>query len=139
MWLDVGCGYQVLSEWKSDDEMSLVRRGKVSVVVDYDLLSLKNHKTFRNRVRADISCLPFRDGAFSLISANVVAEHLAVYPLLAVFELVWIKMLMTEFLRPLRTNIIAKLSKKPGIEREGVCKEILGEADGSNRWHPPDK
>ena len=46
------------------------------VGVDYDLRSLTRHRSIYLRVQADISRLPFRPEAFSLITANMVVEHL---------------------------------------------------------------
>jgi ubiquinone/menaquinone biosynthesis C-methylase UbiE len=75
IWLDLGCGHQVLPEWRLDEEKAIVRKCKFTVGVDYDLRSLKMHKTFRNRIKSDITALPFRTGTFNLVTANRVLEH----------------------------------------------------------------
>ena len=76
-WLDVGCGHQVLPAWRASEEVRLTRSVRRAVGVDYDHLSLRQHATIRHRVRADIETLPFRDGSFDLVTANMVLEHVA--------------------------------------------------------------
>jgi ubiquinone/menaquinone biosynthesis C-methylase UbiE len=75
-WLDLGCGHQVLSEWRSKEERELVNKCELMVGVDYDYNSLKQNKTVPNRVRVDISHLPFKENSFDLATANMVVEHL---------------------------------------------------------------
>lgn len=76
-WLDLGCGHQILSLWRSQREKHLVGNCKMLVVgLDYDLHSLKKHKTIVLRVRGDISKLPFKASAFDLVTSNMVVEHL---------------------------------------------------------------
>jgi 2-polyprenyl-3-methyl-5-hydroxy-6-metoxy-1,4-benzoquinol methylase len=75
-WLDVGCGHQVLPDWHAEDEKALVDACKMVVGVDADLRSLVRHRTVRLRVKADISCLPFKNECFDLVTANMVIEHL---------------------------------------------------------------
>jgi ubiquinone/menaquinone biosynthesis C-methylase UbiE len=76
MWLDLGCGHQLLPPWRYEQECKMVKSAKFIVGYDYDLDSLKKHKTFENRVRGDISHLPFADGSFAIVTANMVFEHL---------------------------------------------------------------
>ncbi|MGH9838065.1 MAG: hypothetical protein ACREEM_04700, partial [Blastocatellia bacterium] len=40
IWLDIGCGHQVLPDWRTEDEQRLVSGCKILVGVDYDLHSL---------------------------------------------------------------------------------------------------
>lgn len=75
-WLDLGCGHQVLPEWRSKEERELVNKCKLMVGVDYDYDSLKQNKTVSNRIRVDISHLPFKENSFDLATANMVVEHL---------------------------------------------------------------
>jgi ubiquinone/menaquinone biosynthesis C-methylase UbiE len=75
-WLDVGCGHHVLPPWRLAAEKKLVGRAQLLVGVDADQLSLAKHQTISNRVRANIGRLPFADGAFNLVTANMVFEHL---------------------------------------------------------------
>lgn len=76
-WLDLGCGHQVLPAWRLDAERALVAACRGAVGVDFDLDSLRRHRTIRDRIRADISRLPFPDECFDLVTANMVVEHLA--------------------------------------------------------------
>lgn len=75
-WLDIGCGHNLLSPWRHEEEKKLVRRCKRIVGIDYDTVSLKAHKTIKERIRGDITKLPFRDGSFDIVTANMVVEHL---------------------------------------------------------------
>ena len=76
-WLDLGCGHNVLPPWRSDAEKSLTARPRQVVGLDFDLPSLRKHETIAQRVRGDISRLPFHDATFSLVTSNMVFEHLA--------------------------------------------------------------
>lgn len=63
-WLDIGCGRGLLPNWRGEQEKELIRQTHRLVGLDYDLASL------------DVSRLPFRDGCFDLVTANMVFEHL---------------------------------------------------------------
>jgi SAM-dependent methyltransferase len=76
-WLDVGCGHQLLPPWREAAERALVAQCPVVVGMDYDLDSLRRHRTLRNVLRGDVSHLPFADETFDLVTANMVVEHLA--------------------------------------------------------------
>lgn len=75
-WLDLGCGHQVLPVWRAKEEAVLVSQCREVVGLDYDLESLKNHRSISLRVRGDMSKLPFAPGYFDLATANMVVEHL---------------------------------------------------------------
>ncbi len=75
LWLDLGCGHQILPSWRHEKERELIAN-KVVVGLDYDYESLKRHESITNRVRGDVSSLPFADNSFDLITANMVFEHL---------------------------------------------------------------
>jgi len=76
-WLDLGCGHQLLPFWREEEEERLAASCGMIVGMDYDLPSLKKHRTISRRVRGDINTLPFKDGHFDLVTANMVVEHLA--------------------------------------------------------------
>jgi ubiquinone/menaquinone biosynthesis C-methylase UbiE len=75
-WLDLGCGHQVLQEWRGDAERKLVGKAGVVVGLDLEHEALKRHRTISRRTRGDLSRLPFADGTFDLVTANMVLEHL---------------------------------------------------------------
>ena len=76
VWLDLGCGHQLLPPWRYEQEKSLVKKSKTIIGLDYDFHSLTNHRTIENKIRADISNLPFFEDSFDLITSNMVFEHL---------------------------------------------------------------
>jgi hypothetical protein len=77
-WLDLGCGHQLLPTWMDDgDAAARALIGRTPFVVGLDQVpsQLVKHTTIRRKVAADIARLPIRDGAFDLVSANMVIEH----------------------------------------------------------------
>lgn len=77
-WLDLGCGHQLLPEWMpsaKEEQAALVRRPKMVVGIDADIASLRKNIVFRHRVLGDIGHLPFANGTFDLVTANMVVEH----------------------------------------------------------------
>ncbi len=79
VWLDLGCGHQLLPSWRSEEEKQIVQKCKSVVGLDPDLSSLKRHATIIRKVAGDISALPFPDAFFDMVTANMVVEHLK-YP-----------------------------------------------------------
>ena len=77
VWLDLGCGHQVLPGWREAEEKRLVAGCKEIVGIDYDHHSLLHHRTISRRVRGDVSTLPFGEEYFDLVTANMVVEHLS--------------------------------------------------------------
>lgn len=75
-WLDVGCGHNVFGSWMAGEERTIVSRAGSVVGIDLDLESIRDHKTIRNRVLCTLENLPFPDGAFNVVSANMVVEHI---------------------------------------------------------------
>lgn len=76
IWLDLGCGRGFLPPWREEQERDLAKRPKALIGMDYDDASLRDNKTIDRKVRGDVSCLPFRDGVFDLVTSNMVFEHL---------------------------------------------------------------
>ena len=88
-WLDLGCGHHLLPPWRIKEEKKLIANCKAIVGLDFDLRSLKKHYTIldSNKVRGDVSHLPFRESSFDLITANMVVEHLR-WPIIQ-FREIW--------------------------------------------------
>lgn len=75
-WMDLGCGHQMLPPWRFESEQKLAQRAKMLAGLDYDFASLAKHRTIHHRVHGDVTKLPFADGSFDLVTANMVFEHL---------------------------------------------------------------
>jgi SAM-dependent methyltransferase len=75
-WLDLGCGHVLLPEWEAQREAQLVARAGRLVGVDPELAALRRHRGITLRVCGDGGRLPFADGTFDLVTANMVVEHL---------------------------------------------------------------
>jgi SAM-dependent methyltransferase len=80
-WLDLGCGRELVYRWlpPRDAELTttaLDRAGR-KVGLDADLASLRDNTQIRDKALGNVQGgLPFASGAFDLITANMVAEHL---------------------------------------------------------------
>jgi SAM-dependent methyltransferase len=77
-WLDLGCGHELIRPWAlspGEDEHSFTRVPALSVGIDSDGPALWKHQSIPHRVAGNIAALPFRDGSFDLITANMVIEH----------------------------------------------------------------
>lgn len=75
-WLELGCGHAVLPAWRFEQERELVQKARFVAGLDYDLPSLKLHRTISRLVRGDITRLPYQNGTFDLVTMNMVVEHL---------------------------------------------------------------
>jgi len=76
-WLDVGCGRRLLPPWREDRERELIGRCRHLVGIDQDLASLRDNASTKLLCYGAIGSLPFAPGAFTLVTANMVVEHLA--------------------------------------------------------------
>ena len=75
-WLDVGAGHRLHSGWKHDRPGDIVRRAGVLIGCDLVPEHLHEHPLITAGVVADVGDLPFRNGSFELVTANMVLEHL---------------------------------------------------------------
>jgi SAM-dependent methyltransferase len=77
-WLDMGCGHEVIRSWAlspGEDELSFTRVPALSVGIDSDGPALRKNQSIPHRIAGNIAALPFRDGSFDLVTANMVIEH----------------------------------------------------------------
>ncbi len=75
-WLDLGAGTRVHRGWLGESAEALSRRARMLVGTDLVGPHLRRNKCLTAAVLADAGRLPFRDGAFDIVSANMVVEHL---------------------------------------------------------------
>jgi len=77
VWLDAGCGRRILHMWRSiEDERDLVDRAKLVIGCDVDAPAIRLHRTVKRLSVADLTALPYRSGCASLVTCNMVVEHL---------------------------------------------------------------
>ncbi|MEM9790735.1 MAG: class I SAM-dependent methyltransferase [Planctomycetota bacterium] len=84
-WLDIGCGATPLRGTIDPDLLArLAEEPAFSVGIDVQARTLADNRTLDHTMLADGCRLPFIDGAFNLVTANMVLEHVArPYDLLA--------------------------------------------------------
>lgn len=84
-WLDIGCGHSVFWPWMEREEREVTESARSVAGIDLDWRGLIAHRTIRRKAFASACELPFADGSFDVVSANMVMEHLPV-PSLVVDE-----------------------------------------------------
>jgi SAM-dependent methyltransferase len=61
----------------SNEQSELIASSKAVYGIDLDWTGLVAHPAINNKVFGDLTRLPFQDDSFDVVSANMVAEHLA--------------------------------------------------------------
>lgn len=74
-WLDLGCGHNVFWPWMDREQREVLTSAKSVFGIDLDWNGLKAHHGIGNRAFASACELPFPDGSFDVVSANMVVEH----------------------------------------------------------------
>lgn len=123
MWLDVGCGRQIVPRWMSGGEaieQRLRTAAKLIVGADPDLAALGDNHSCHARVQFDSAKLPFADENFALVTANMVFEHVA-DPLL----------LLREIRRTLRPGGRLLVLTPNWLDIVSLTARVV-----PNRWHP---
>jgi ubiquinone/menaquinone biosynthesis C-methylase UbiE len=73
-WLDLGCGRRFVPEWAPFQSAALARR---RIGIDPDASALHDHTGLTGGAVARGDALPFADGAFDLVTASMVLEHVS--------------------------------------------------------------
>jgi len=76
IWLDAGCGQHIFPPWRQEAERELVGKARVAVGCDIDQVSIRKHRTLSRLLIADLEFLPFKARSISVITCNMVVEHL---------------------------------------------------------------
>jgi SAM-dependent methyltransferase len=76
VWLDIGCGRQIVPSWAMPEAalLAIVARASQIVGIDFDSAILE-HPHLNERVIASGYDLPFAPETFDVVSANMVMEH----------------------------------------------------------------
>lgn len=75
IWLDLGCGHDFLPSWLAPEDRRLDTERWTVIGLDADEAALRRHPRLRHRVLATGESLPFNDGCLTLVTANMVVEH----------------------------------------------------------------
>lgn len=75
-WLDLGAGARVHGGWSGVDQRDLAGRAGMFVGSELHAEHLRQNPYLMHRCLANGDALPFCEGAFDLVSANMVVEHL---------------------------------------------------------------
>jgi SAM-dependent methyltransferase len=76
VWLDAGCGHKILPAWRESSEDCLIKTARFVCGCDVDAIAIKEHRSLNRLVVCDLAAMPFKDSTFTLITCNMVAEHL---------------------------------------------------------------
>ena len=76
IWLDAGCGHKLLPSWRGDAERVLIQNVQLACGCDGDAGAIKGHRSLTRRVVCDLAALPFKSETLTLVTCNMVAEHL---------------------------------------------------------------
>ena len=75
-WLDIGAGTRLHGGWEGESQEVLAERAKYIIGCDFVVEHLRENPLLTGAVGADAGALPFADGSFEIVSANMVLEHL---------------------------------------------------------------
>lgn len=79
-WLEVGCGRRFVPSWMPGYQSlgrAMIRDASHAVGLDPCPQSLSDNDGFEHKVCCGVESMPFEDASFDLVTANMVAEHLA--------------------------------------------------------------
>jgi len=76
-WLDLGCGHQMFASWMVAEEQELAGRSGKLIGIDLDWDGLRKNQAVDGRVFGNLETMPFREGSFAVVTANMVVEHLS--------------------------------------------------------------
>ena len=75
-WLDIGAGTRMHGGWVGPSVDALASRTGFLVGCDFEVDHLRSNASLDAALSADANILPFADGSFDVVTANMVVEHL---------------------------------------------------------------
>ena len=75
-WVDLGCGHQMFAEWMTAEQNEMAARAEQLVGVDLDWEGLRRNPFVHHKIYGNLEALPFPNGSFDVVTANMVVEHL---------------------------------------------------------------
>src|SRR5438034_2764542 len=75
-WLDIGCGHQLFACWMMNEEREIALRAQELIGIDLDETGIAKHQSLHLRVVGNLEKLPFPNGKFDVVTANMVIEHI---------------------------------------------------------------
>jgi ubiquinone/menaquinone biosynthesis C-methylase UbiE len=75
-WLDIGAGTRLHGGWEGPSQETLAGRASVLIGCDFVTEHLRENPFLDGALAADAGSLPFADGSFDVVTANMVLEHL---------------------------------------------------------------
>ncbi len=76
-WLDAGGGRHIFPDLRPEGERELVKRSRLVVVCDGDVLSLKDHVSVGNLIVCDLARIPLPSHSMDFVTCAMVVEHLS--------------------------------------------------------------
>jgi len=76
LWLDAGCGHILLHHWNKEKEKRFAGTARMIVGLDGDFSGISKNQVVSRRLLGNLESLPLKSNCFTLITCNMVMEHI---------------------------------------------------------------